>query len=79
MCAFFAGCVSEMTHRTYARYGKAAVPKWYLESCAIGEWLPDLLDLLDLLIQATNHVVGTVRNLLHLHEADQGIHLGRQQ
>ena len=38
-----------------------------------------LFDLLDLLIKTTNHVICAIWNLLHLHEADQGIHLGRQQ
>ena len=36
-------------------------------------------DLLDLLVKATNHVVGAVRNLLDLHEADQGVNLGGQK
>ena len=38
-----------------------------------------LLDLLDLLVASTDHIVGRVRNLLDLHEADEGIHLGGQQ
>jgi len=38
-----------------------------------------LFDLLDLLIKTTNHVIRAIWNLLHLHETDQGIHLGRQQ
>ena len=34
-----------------------------------------LFDLLDLLVQAADHLVGGVWHLLHHHEAHQGVHL----
>ena len=35
----------------------------------------NLFDLLDLLVEATDHLVGGVRHLLHHHQAHQGVHL----
>merc|ERR1719220_3384143 len=37
--------------------------------------LNHLFNLLDLLVEAANHLVGGVRHLLHHHEAHQGVHL----
>ena len=37
--------------------------------------MPYLLDFLDLLVEAANHVVGRVRNLLHHHQANERVHL----
>lgn len=37
--------------------------------------LDHFLDLLDLLVQASNHFIGGVWHLLHHHEGHQGIHL----
>lgn len=40
------------------------------------DWqLNHFLDLLDLLVQATNHLIGGVRHFLHHHEGDQRVHL----
>jgi hypothetical protein len=36
--------------------------------------LNDLLDLLNLLIQPSNHVVSRIRHLLHLHKTNEGVH-----
>mmetsp|Transcript_6575 Transcript_6575/g.14969 ORF Transcript_6575/g.14969 Transcript_6575/m.14969 type:complete len:200 (+) Transcript_6575:570-1169(+) len=41
--------------------------------------LDHLLDLLNLLVKSADHVVRAVGNFLHLHEADERIHLGRKQ
>ena len=38
----------------------------------------DLLYLLDLFIQPTNHIIGGVRNLFYHHQTNQGIHLERE-
>ena len=35
----------------------------------------NLFDLLDLLVEATDHLVGGVGHLLHHHQAHQGVHL----
>mmetsp|Transcript_399 Transcript_399/g.1076 ORF Transcript_399/g.1076 Transcript_399/m.1076 type:complete len:286 (-) Transcript_399:252-1109(-) len=40
--------------------------------------LDDLLDLLDLLVEPTDHIVGRIGDLLHLHEADERVHLARE-
>lgn len=38
--------------------------------------LDDLLDLLDLLVESSNHIIGRIRHLLHLHETDQRVNFG---
>mmetsp|Transcript_14257 Transcript_14257/g.38666 ORF Transcript_14257/g.38666 Transcript_14257/m.38666 type:complete len:215 (+) Transcript_14257:983-1627(+) len=55
-------------------YAQAFKKLWVLEG-----QLNHLFDLLDLLISSSNHVIGGVRHVLHLHEADQGVHLGGEQ
>lgn len=38
----------------------------------------DFLDLLDLVLKTTNHIIGGIRNLLDHHERYQRIHLTRE-
>merc|ERR1719162_2325309 len=43
------------------------------------DWkLDDFFDLLDLFVDASNHLVGTIRSLLDAHELDEWVNLARQ-